>query len=178
MTTGLASRLLARSTPPAVLLIDGRSGSGKTTLAANCAREIERATGSTPQIIGMDELYPGWDGLAEGSASLASVLRTERYLRYDWATGEFGCEITLDPTRMLIVEGCGSITASSVAAARTWGEVYRVWIECSEQLRRNRALTRDGDMFAPHWESWAAQERAHFERELPVARANEIVHVA
>lgn len=177
----LAARLLAQQRLPEVLLIDGRSGSGKTTLAADIAREIERATRSTPQIVGMDELYPGWDGLAEGSASLADVLRTGRYRRYDWGAGVFGEDVTLDGSRMLIVEGCGSITAASIEAASEYagkqGSVYRVWVESPEHLRRSRALERDGNMFAPHWDRWAAQERAHFARANPTAQANEIVHI-
>ena len=33
-----------------------------------------------------------------------------------------------------------------------------VWLEAPEGLRRERALSRDGQTFAPHWERWAAQE--------------------
>lgn len=163
---------------PAVTLIDGHSGSGKTLLARNLADQIECDTGVRPQIIGMDELYPGWDGLAAGSASLPGVLRSAAYVRYDWVRGAFGDQIAIDPTVPLIVEGCGSLTTDSLAAARERGDVRTVWIECPEPLRRERALARDGEMFIPHWEDWAEQERAHFAAARPKELAQEIVHAS
>lgn len=159
-----------------VVLIDGRSGSGKTTLAVSLADGIERERGVRPQIIGMDELYPGWSGLADGSASLPGVLRSTGYSQYDWAREQFATEIEIDPLRPLIVEGCGSLTRASLAAARQRGSIYAVWIEGPEALRKKRALGRDGDMFAPHWVSWAEQETAHFKIARPWSIAREIMH--
>lgn len=161
-----------------VVLIDGRSGAGKSSFARVLAGVWEADLGVRPQLIGMDELYPGWDGLAAGSASLAQVLRSATYRSYDWFRGEFGDELRLDRERPLIVEGCGSLSAASLAAAREWGETRTLWIECPAELRKSRALARDGDMFAPHWERWAEQERELFARTQPVALAREIVHAA
>ena len=39
-------------------------------------------------------------------------------------------------------------------------------------MRRRRALDRDGETYAPHWERWAAQERVTFARERTRARAD------
>ena len=47
-----------------------------------------------------------------------------------------------------------------------------VWLDASEVVRRGRALARDGDTYAPHWERWAWQERAHFAREGTAGRAD------
>lgn len=168
--------LLPISPAPAVTLIDGHSGSGKTMLAQRLADSTWRETGVYPQIIGMDELYPGWGGLAAGSASLPGVLRSATYRRYDWGRDAFGDEIAIAPGLPLIVEGCGSLTAESLAAARELGATRAVWIECPEPLRRERALARDGEMFIPHWENWAAQERVHFSAAQPRALAHETVH--
>lgn len=159
-----------------VVLIDGRSGSGKTVFANALADEVERARGVRPQIIGMDELYPGWDGLAAGSAKLPEVLRSTVYRRYDWVRGAFAAEVTFDRSRALIVEGCGSLTRASLAAAREWGSVHAMWIEAPAALRKQRALARDGDVFAPHWAQWAAQEAAHFAWARPLALAREVRH--
>ncbi|MGO3146240.1 MAG: hypothetical protein ACTIJ6_01030 [Leucobacter sp.] len=188
MRSGLVQRCVDRAGIPSVLFIDGHSGSGKTTLAAELAETFADLTGSTPRIIGMDELYPGWDGLAAGSAGLSHALESGGYQRYDWVRGEFGSEVRFSEREMLIVEGCGSLTAASLAAARSRASAcgrghdasgaYGVWVECPESLRRTRALARDGDMFAPHWDRWAAQEREHFARARPQARAHEILHVA
>ena len=47
-----------------VVLIDGRSGSGKTTLARKLvARWPLRGR---VQLVALDSIYPGWDGLADG----------------------------------------------------------------------------------------------------------------
>lgn len=169
--------MTVRSTRTAdVVLIDGRSGSGKTTLAVSLADGIECERGVRPQIVGMDELYPGWGGLAAGSASLPGILRSAAYSRYDWAREQFVTRVALDPSRPLIVEGCGSLTRASIASAREWGSVHTVWIEGPEALRKQRALDRDGDMFAPHWADWAEQETAHFTITRPWSIAREIMH--
>lgn len=188
---GIARRFIERtvateateSARPWVLFIDGRSGSGKTTLSARVVKELHKLSGSAPQTLAMDELYPGWHGLAEGSASLARVLSTLRYRRYDWGTGHYGNQVALDQARTLVVEGCGSITshnfeAASRSSGSSWNGFYGVWVACPDEIRRTRALARDGDMFAPHWDSWAAQERVHFSKAQPIALAHEIMHVA
>ncbi len=171
MTAGVGA---AGVTSRGVTLIDGRSGSGKTTLADRLA------AGSGAAILHLDELYPGWDGLAEGSRSVARALRAGEYLRYDWEAGAFSERVVLDPARPLVIEGCGALTLANLAAARAWargsGAVRTIWMECPDELRRDRALARDGEMFRPHWERWAAQEEAHFAAERPVALAAEIVH--
>ena len=148
----------------AVWLVDGRSGSGKTSLAARIVAE----TGA--QTLHLEDLYPGWGGLSEGSAAAATALERGEYRRYDWIAGEFSGEaVHLDPARPLVIEGCGAITRANLAAAEGWrerhglpGGVHSIWLELGEAERRARALARDGETFAPHWEHWAAQEREHF----------------
>ena len=36
----------------------------------------------------------------------------------------------------------------------------RVWVDAPTALRKERALSRDGETYAPHWDRWAAQEDA------------------
>ena len=45
----------------------------------------------------------------------------------------------------------------------------RVWLEAPAPVRRGRALDRDGEVFAPHWQEWADQERALFHSGAPPA---------
>lgn len=156
-----------------VVLIDGRSGSGKTTLAEQIAAELT-VDDSAAQTLHLDLLYPGWDGLALGSLAVATALREGGYHPYDWHEGRFAASwIALDPERPLVIEGCGALTEANLAAARAWAsklgaaEVRAIWLECDETLRRERALARDGEMFAPHWDEWAAQEAAHYARHEP-----------
>lgn len=161
-----------------VVIVDGRSGSGKTTLADRIAGELS-VPGASAQVLHLDDLYPGWHGLSEGSRAVAMVLQRGHYRPYDWATGEFsGPRITLDSNRPLVIEGCGALTDANLAAAREWaaGEAVRaIWIDCDEALRRARALARDGGMFAPHWDEWASQEDAHFALHEPWKLADEIL---
>lgn len=145
----------------AVVLIDGASGSGKTTLAADLA-----ARWPTPiRVVHLDDFYPGWDGLAAASAAVAeSVLRPDApgFRRWDWVTGRPGAWVPLDPRESLIVEGCGALTAASRSRA-TAG----IWVVGNPTERKERALARDGETFAAHWDAWAAQERAHWRAHRP-----------
>lgn len=164
----------------AVLIIDGRSGSGKTCLA----RRI--AAGSGAAILRLDDLYPGWGGLAAGAAAVPAALSSGAYRRYDWGLGEFVAEAGLEPGRPLVIEGCGSLTSATLVAAREFarssphGGVWSVWLECPVEIRRRRALDRTSDgggaVLAPHWDDWAEQERRHFAAAQPIALANEIRH--
>lgn len=159
-----------------VLVIDGRSGSGKTSFAER-ARARFVAAGRRPQLLRADDLFPGWGGLAEGSLSIARALETGRFKRYDWLLSAFAEEHQLEARRPLIIEGCGSLTRANLDAASRWAgaqsdisaRISAVWIDCPAELRRERALTRDGDSYVPHWEAWAAQEDAHYAVHTPWA---------
>ena len=68
-------------------------------------------------------------------------------------------------TGSLIVEGCGAISRASRALAdHAW------WLELDDAERKRRALERDGDAFAPHWDRWAAQEDAVAAPRTPARR--------
>jgi hypothetical protein len=146
------------------ILIDGRSGSGKTTLAA-AVRDLR----ADVQVVALDSLYPGWDGLAEGAAiALTQVLEphaagvTGRWRRWDWAASAWAEGHDVDPTLPLLVEGSGLLTRGSAAV----GDV-RVWVDADAAVRRRRAIARDGAAYEPHWHRWAAQEDEHIGRHHP-----------
>ncbi|MFV0405614.1 MAG: cobalt ABC transporter [Propioniciclava sp.] len=153
--------------PRPVVLIDGGAGAGKTTLAQELATAwpIPR-----PQLVSMDDLYPGWDGLAAGSERIhRDVLRTAEpgYWQWDWHTGTTTAWVPLDATKPLIVEGCGALTPATRAQATA-----AIWVSGSASSRRDRAEGRIGDGFAGHWEQWAAQERDHWRRHRPRSLAD------
>ncbi len=155
----------------AVIAVDGPSGSGKTTLA----KGLVEALGCP--VVHLDELYPGWDGLADAVPLLVArvlepLARGERatYRLWDWDTGEWGRSRTVDPTPHLVVEGCGS----SVGAAGGFAAV-RVWVEAPRAERMRRGLDRDGETFGPHWERWAAQEEALFTADRTREHADVVV---
>ena len=141
---------------PAVVLIDGRSGSGKSALATSLAGALDA------QLLRLDDVYPGWEGLKTASEQVAVILETGRWQRWDWASERLAERHTLDLTRPLILEGGGALTRASRARA-----TYGIWVELDEQARKVRALARDGTAYEPHWENWAAQEQRHIDRERP-----------
>ena len=133
-----------------VVTIDGYSGSGKSTLAAALARLV-----SDWQVLHLDDWYPGWDGLEAGvgiARRIAADLRAGRassYEAWDWENGTTGATIRV-PLAPTIIEGCGAIEAEADLA---------VWIaDPGEDERRHRALARDGQTDAPHWQRWADQD--------------------
>ena len=155
-----------------VLAIDGRSGAGKSTLAQALALALDAP------IVALEDLYGGWDGLEDGTSLLLSeVLRPladgheATVPHYDWLTATWGERWVLAPPAQLIVEGAGA-GARSLAPYTS----VLVWLELSRALRRERALARRyGELYAPHWERWALQEDAFFEREHPELRADLIL---
>lgn len=152
-----------------VIAVDGRAGSGKTTVADRLAA----ALGDAP-VVHMDDLYPGWDGLADGVAMLVRHVleplaagRRATYPRWDWHHSTWGGRVDVPEADVLLVEGCGS---GSRAAARYLSLL--VWVHAPEPVRKARALARDGELFRPHWERWARQEDALFSVERTRERAD------
>ena len=156
-----------------VIGIDGRSGSGKTTLA----HEVAAAWSAT--LVSIDSIYPGWDGLAASTGLLvehvlsplaageAPVVPT-----WDWLASRPGPHLPLPATSRLVVEGCGSTVAPAADLIGT-----RVWLEGPAALRRERAIARDGEVFAAHWEMWADQEAAVFTADRTRDRAHVVLTI-
>lgn len=164
---------------PALVLVDGPSGSGKSTLADVLVRDGEPDAGLPPgaQLLRLDDVYPGWDGLEAASRHFERHVLQEmhhggrpRWRRWDWASDAPAEWHDLDPARPLVVEGCGSLTRIAAGLA-----TRRIWVEADDAVRRARAIARDGESFAVEWERWDAQWRAHVDREDPRALADVVV---
>lgn len=164
---------------PVVVGLDGRSGSGKTTLARRLTRELREA-GATVIVLHLDHVYPGWDGLAEASRLLGEDLlpllragRPATYCAWSWVRDAPGPPMTVRPADVLVVEGVG---CGSRACRR--GTDLLVWLDAPTRVRRERAMARDGDAYAPHWQRWAAQEERYLLDERPENAADVVVRTA
>jgi predicted kinase len=149
------------------VLIDGGSGSGKTTLAAGLAPALGA------QLVRLDDFYPGWDGLEAASAAVRDDVLdpvSPGWRRWDWRAGAPAEWHALDPALPLVIEGSGALSRANRARA-----TFGIWVELDAETRRARALARDGEAYAPHWDGWAAQERLFGERERPRQLADLVV---
>ena len=170
---GLALRAApARAGKTRVVAIDGRSGAGKTTLAKRLRAQLPGAP-----LVALEDLYGGWGGLEHGISLLAGEVlrplaagRAAVVPRYDWVSRGWADEWVLQPPEFLVVEGVG---AGARAAARY--ESLLVWITADAVVRKQRALERDGELFASRWNQWAAQEDRMLAREKTPARADFVV---
>jgi para-aminobenzoate synthetase len=160
-----------QSAKPHIILIDGKSGAGKTRLATAMAAVMDAT------IIHLDDVYPGWNGLVAGRDHIIeSVLiplsqgRAGGYVSWDWVNDQAGQHVSVEPTNVLIVEGCGISTPAARALADTV-----IWVDCPDPERVNRIRLRDGDRFSPYLAAWEAQVAAHISDNSPDTTATVVV---
>jgi uridine kinase len=153
-----------------LVCIDGPAGSGKTTFAGRLAD----ALGPDAAVVHLEDLYAGWSLTGAVARLSAGVLRPLAEGRagahhvYDWHAGRFAPEpVTVPPTPVLVVEGCGS----SPRALDPW-TTLRIWVEAPADQRLARGLLRDGTHLEAHWQRWQSMEAAVFAAEETRGRAD------
>lgn len=158
-----------------VVLIDGRSGSGKSSLARLVVAKWTLR--GRVQLVALDSLYPGWDGLAEGVETARELILNPHarglvgvWRRWDWDASVYAEAHAVDPSLPLMVEGSGILTPVTARLSDV-----RVWLESPAASRKRRALERDGDTYRPHWSRWAEQEERHLVRDEPTVHATIVV---
>ncbi|MFX1820632.1 aminodeoxychorismate synthase component I [Pseudarthrobacter sp. CC4] len=146
------------SPAPVIIAIDGRSGAGKTTLAVELAARLRAH--HRVSLFHLEDIYPGWNGLMVGiDRYVATVLEplsrgdAATWTSWDWQNHYDGDSRVTLPAEIVIVEGVG---AAAAAARRLLSAV--IWADSPEEVRRTRALDRDGGTYEPYWDQWAAQE--------------------
>ena len=164
------------SPAPVIIAVDGRSGAGKTTLAIELAARL-RAHHKV-SLFHLEDIYPGWDGLEAGieryvTTVLTPLRRDEAasWTSWDWDNHYDGDTRVTLPAEIIIVEGVGA----AAEAARPLLDAV-VWAESPDDIRRSRALHRDGATYEPYWDRWAAQEDEWLGRDDVPGHADLHVH--
>lgn len=159
---------------PVLIGVDGRSGSGKTTLAAALVARLSRF--AEVRLLALEEMYPGWDGLAAVTHDDGPYVAALRRLAldspaevptWDWHGARPGPLRTVAPADVVVCEGVGALCRGA-RGLLTLG----VWVDADDADRRERALARDGEVYAPHWDRWAAQEEDYLAGHDPAAAAD------
>ncbi|HYJ69544.1 MAG TPA: 4-amino-4-deoxy-L-arabinose transferase [Nocardioidaceae bacterium] len=158
-----------------LICVEGRAGAGKTTLSD----AVATAYAETAAVVHLDDLYEGWAGLPTIGVRIRDELlpslaagRRASIRRWDWAADRLGAPLTVPVVDALLLEGVGSY-------ARDYDDAVSlvIWVDAPDDVRRDRALTRDGDVFAPYWDQWAADEATVHARERTRERADVVVAV-
>lgn len=156
-----------------IILIDGKAASGKSQFAKDLSELYFQSETQAARIVQMDDLYPGWDGLAEGSLYLLSHIlsplsqgKTANWQIWNWHTNQRGADDVVNGHRefsggtALIIEGCGSLSRQTSEIAD-----LTIWIQAEENERRKRFNLRDHGKFDEYFGMWAAQEDEFYIRE-------------
>ncbi|WP_166983470.1 ATP-binding protein [Paramicrobacterium fandaimingii] len=149
-----------------IILIDGPSGAGKSTTADAV---VAAWPGEAPLLVRMDDVYPGWGGLAQAGEHVETHLLEPlshgvagRWRRYDWHAERLAEWHDVALGTSLVIEGCGVLTRGNAARAN-----LRVWLDGAPDARKRRALERDRGGFDAHWDEWTAQMEAFESRHHP-----------
>ncbi|WP_246062211.1 nucleoside/nucleotide kinase family protein [Haloactinospora alba] len=167
-----AELLLSLPTAPGgfrLVAVEGRSGSGKSTVADRIAAELRAP------VVRMDDLYPGWEGLAAVVPLvrrwIVEPLRHGRapcWQRYDWDLGRRAEWRETPVAETLLIEGCGT----GAAELRPF-LCALVWVETPPEVRQRRLAARwDAGVYAPYRSTWSRQEDAFYAENRPCAHAH------
>lgn len=156
-----------------IVLIDGRAASGKSQFAKDLSEAYFQVDKQAARVIHMDDLYPGWNGLAEGSVYLLTNIllplansRSANWQVWNWRKNHRGAEEPGNGRRefaggtLLIVEGCGAISRLS-----STNSDFQIWIDADDAARKERFSKRDSGKFDEYFGIWSAQEDEYYERE-------------
>ena len=166
-----------------LVLIDGRAAAGKSLFANQLAELYFQSEKQAARVISMDDLYPGWEGLASGSIYLLTQIltplsqgRTANWQVWNWAENKRGANDAVNGHRefsggtALIVEGCGSISRLTSEIAD-----ITIWVEADFQIRKSRFNQRDSGKFDSYFSIWSAQEDEFYEKEKSLELAQLII---
>lgn len=155
-----------------LVTVDGFSGAGKSTLAGQLAEFLDAPS------ITLEEIYPGWDGLASTPALARGWIgdplatgSTLRWRTWDWHRDAPGPWRSLDPAPVVVLEGCGA-----GARVLTPATSLSVWVDTPAEQREQCLHAReDWAGYAPFRERWSEQEQALAAAERSAERADVVL---
>ncbi|WP_313810935.1 chorismate-binding protein [Glutamicibacter sp.] len=151
---------------PFIIALDGRSGSGKSNFASSLAQHLAHHT--SVAVLRLEDTYHGWDGLLDACKRYSRLLpalasgQSISFPTWNWDTNIVDGSQEFTPAAVVIIEGVGAANR----AASAWID-FSIWLEAPEAQRKKRALARDGETYAPHWQRWADQETSYIASDAP-----------
>ena len=162
--------------------IDGPGGAGKSVLAASIARKDARVSvvpiddfyvPRGKRMLGRDAVLVPWKNV-EVSRLRQEVLqpltagKEGSYRRYDWGSDALAERRGIPAGGLVLVEGV-------YALMRPLTDYYhfKVWMDCSRELRLERGLARDGQEALAQWrDEWMPAEDRYASTQRPMDRAD------
>jgi uridine kinase len=164
--------------------IDGCGGSGKSTFAAELSEVLEAAP-----IIHMDDFYKpsqerktvtnttlvgwqfDWQRLKTDVLLSITTRGFAQYQRYDWNTDSFKETRTIHACSPIIIEGIYVLRPELLSYYN-----FRIWVECSKEIRLQRGVERDGEQARSQWEDdWMKEEEKYLLTCKPHLHAERII---
>lgn len=146
-----------------LIAIDGPAGAGKSTLARRIAANWPIGNSS---IVGMDDLYDGWDNALTEQLTRTleiqilkplTIGKPASFRSYDWLSSQFGEFKELPKASIYILEGVGS----GQRISRKYLDQL-IWIDIDQEVGLQRVLQRDGDYLEAEMRIWQMREQSHF----------------
>ena len=155
-----ARTVLAAPAGPAgnrLVTVDGFSGAGKSSRATELAHRLDAP------LLEIEELCPGWDGLArvpqlarDGIGDPLTDGRTLCWTSWDWEHDRPGPRRTRPPAAVVVLEGCGA-GAAALAPVTS----LAIWVDAPPDVREVRLRARpDWPLHAPYRDAWRRAEQA------------------
>jgi uridine kinase len=159
-----------------IIAIDGPAGAGKTTLALHIAASLPASLSSLT--IHMDDLYNGWTTPFDYhfTDALSQIVKAHcsnsplPIQKFNWTTSRYETLPAVNPSRLLILEGCGAFEAS----IREFITVS-IWLDIDAEVGMQRVLGRDGDSIEPQMRQWLDIQKQHFLLQSPEKNADYIL---
>ncbi|MBX3013901.1 MAG: (d)CMP kinase [Caldilineaceae bacterium] len=170
--------------PVVMVAIDGHSAAGKSTLASTIQQHLASVTIihtddfyrplNEEERVSLDarggyEKYYDWERLEAQVLQPLSQGQRSEYQQYNWTTNALGSWIRMQPSGIILIEGCYAARPE----LRAYYDVL-IWVETPERKRMVRQTAR-ADATSTWLERWDAAERYYIEQFQPQRYADLVI---